>query len=245
MVAQITLLADTTITSSGQTIDIPIKVVGFSNIFSMQFSINWDSTVLDFKEVHSFTDALPQFGADGIGIQSTDSGKLISIWFDNSVTGISAADSTTLFVITFDVIGTEGTATAISFTDDPALIEVVDANSNILEATVIDGQVLLPQISTATTYLDAKNGMRLFQNHPNPFYNHTTIKTSFTSSQWVLLTLTDAQGRTVHTERFKSANGIKNLVIDKSQLPSTGIYNYTIQGTDFKLSKQMIFYQNN
>jgi len=121
------------------------------------------------------------------------------------------------------------------------LIEIVDASSTILDATIIDGQVLLPKISTATTYLDTKNGMRLFQNHPNPFYNHTTITASFNSSQWVLLTLTDAQGRTVYTERFKSISGVKDFVIDKAQLPATGIYNYTLQSNDFKLSKQMIF----
>lgn len=239
--AQVSFLADSLEAATGQTVNIPIKVVGFNNIFSMQFSINWDSTVLAFKEVQGFTEELPQFGQDGIGNASVTSGELIVVWFDNSLSGINLEDSTVIMIIQFQVIGEEGSESPIRFSDSPALIEIVDATSTILETVLIEGQVVVPDMSTATTYLQAQNGMRLFQNHPNPFYRNTTIKTSFEEAELVLFTITDAQGRIVHQEQFQSSRGIKNILLPKHLFPTAGIYQYTIQGRNYQLSKQLIF----
>jgi len=238
---QVSLLAESVEAITGQTISIPIKVVGFKDIFSMQFSINWDSTVLDFKEVNGFTEELPQFGKDGIGDGDVASGKLIVVWFDNSLSGINLEDSTAIMILQFQVIGEEGAKSTISFSDFPALIEIVDATSTILETVLIEGQVAVPDMSTATTYLQAQNGMRLFQNHPNPFYRNTTIKTSFEKAELVLFTITDAQGRIVHSEQFQSSRGIKHIPLPQHLFPIAGIYQYTIQGSKYQLSKQMIF----
>ena len=240
-IGQVSLLAESIEATTGQTVSIPIKVSGFKNIFSMQFSINWDSTVLDFKEVNGFTEELPQFGQDGIGDGSAASGKLIVVWFDNSLSGINLEDSTAILTLQFQVIGEEGAKSVIRFSDSPALIEIVDASSTILETVLIEGQVAVPDMSTATTYLQAQNGMRLFQNHPNPFHRNTTIKTSFEKAELVLFTITDAQGRLVYREQFQSSSGINHISLDKHLFPTAGIYQYTIQGSKYQLSKQMIF----
>jgi len=238
--AQITLFASDNTANKGETIDIPLSVTGFNDIFSLQFSINWDTTVLAFKEVHSFTEALPQFREDGIGVEDISEGKLIVIWFDNSLTGIDVADSTELLTVRFEVIGEEGSRSAIAFSDEPAVIEVVDATSTILDVEIVNGEIAVPGNITATTFLQAQNGMRLFQNHPNPFYKNTTIKASFTTPEWVILTITDTYGRSVFEERFHALNGINNILIDTKQLPVAGTYTYTLRSGTHQLSKQMI-----
>lgn len=238
--AQITLIAGDNIAAKGETIDIPLKVKGFNDIFSLQFSINWDTTVLAFKEVHSFTEALPQFSADGVGVEDVSDGQLIVIWFDNSLTGIDVVDSTEILFLRFEVIGEEGSKSAITFTNEPALIEAVDATSTILDVEIVDGEFAVPGNTTATTFLQAQNGMRLFQNHPNPFYENTTIKASFTTAEWVILTITDTYGRSVYVERFQALNGINNIRIDTAQLGVAGTYTYTLRSGTHQLSKQMI-----
>ncbi len=238
--AQITLIASNNTANKGETIDVPLQITGFDNIFSLQFSVNWDTTVLAFKEVHSFTEALPQFTADGIGVEDITEGKLIVIWFDNSLTGIDVADSTEILVLRFEVIGEEGTTSSIAFTNEPALIEAVDATSTILDVEVIDGEIVVPGNTTTTTFLQAQNGMRLFQNHPNPFYKNTTIKASFSTAEWVLLTITDTYGRSIYEERFRASNGLNNILIDTEQLTVAGTYTYTLSSGTHQLSKQMI-----
>ena len=234
--AQITLFSNEDIANKGEIIDFPLKVKGFNDVVSLQFFINWDTTVLAFKEVHSFTDALPQFGEDLVGVQNVSEGKLIVLWLDNSLSGVNVADSTEIIVVRFEVIGEEGTASDIVFTDT----EAIDATSTILDIEVVNGEIAVPGNTTATTFLQAQNGMRLFQNHPNPFYKNTTIKASFTTAEWVTLTITDTYGRSVFQERFQALNGINNILIDTEKLPVAGTYTYTLRSGHHQLSKQMI-----
>lgn len=243
--AQVTLFADTIEAQNGQVVNVPINVAGFNDIFSMQFSLQWDTTVLELKEVDSFSEELPQFGKDGIGLGESSSGKLIVVWFDNSLRGISLNDSTSIFNIQFEVVGKEGDRSSVMFSDTPAVVEIVDATSSVIETTLINGEVNIPSLlMTTSTYLQALNGMRLFQNHPNPFINNTTINASFNSAQWVTFVVTDAMGRSVYTEQFQSRIGPHSILLTKEQLPSAGLYTYTLQSENYKLSKQMILLSN-
>ncbi len=239
--SQITLYADTVKAEQGQVVDIPINIVGFKDILSMQFSLNWDTTVIKFQEVHSYTEELPQFGADGVGIGSASSGNLIVVWFDNSISGISVTDSSSILTVQFEVIGSVGENSSIIFSDTPALIEIVDVNATVIEPDLVNGEIEIPAaLSTSTHILQAQNGMRLFQNHPNPFNKNTTIKTSFNTPEWVTFTITDALGKSILKKRFRSNYGTNDIRISKDQLPNSGIYNYTIQSESYQLTKQMI-----
>lgn len=238
--SQVLLFTDNFEANEGQVVDVPISVSGFDDIFSMQFSLNWDTTVIRFKEVHSFTESLPQFTKESIGTTEVEAGKLIVVWFDNSLQGISLADSTHLLQVKFEVIGQGGEASDILFSDIPAVIEIVDASSTVIEATLAHGVISIPETLTSTKFLQSPNGMRLFQNHPNPFNENTTIQLYFNTVEWVTFAVTDVQGRLVYSEQFRSTIGRNDIQLSKEILPAIGIYNYTIQAKAYQLSKQMI-----
>jgi len=238
--SQITLYADSIEAEQGQIVDIPINIIGFKDILSMQFSLNWDTTVIKFQEVHSYTEELPQFGAEGVGTGSASSGNLIVVWFDNSISGISVTDSSSILTVQFEVIGGEGEKSPIVFSDTPALIEIVDVTATVIEPDLVNGEIEIPRLSTSVQTLQAQNGMRLFQNHPNPFNKNTTIQTSFNTPEWVTFTVTDTQGKSILEKRFRSNYGKNDILISKDQLPNSGLYNYTIQSEAYQLTKQMI-----
>lgn len=83
--AQIELTLSDISGEPGQTIEVDLSISGFTDITSMQFSINWDSTVLDFKSVGNITEVLPAFTDKEIGLVETSSGALRVAWFDNTI----------------------------------------------------------------------------------------------------------------------------------------------------------------
>jgi len=68
-----------------------VKVSGFSEIAGMQFSVNWDATVLQFDSVSiNSVDGLPDYFYPGnIGTQVSNEGKLTTLWFDQGQTGVT------------------------------------------------------------------------------------------------------------------------------------------------------------
>ncbi len=123
----------------GETLTFEVSVTDFTDIISFQYSMNWDPAVLDYVSVDNITTDLTGFAASSFGTTFTDDGKLSVNWFDPNVMGVSLANGTILFTLTFDVLSTDGTD--LSFTGDPTVIEVVDADGNEIGLTAQNASI--------------------------------------------------------------------------------------------------------
>lgn len=121
--ATLTLAAASTSIGKGQVGCIGVTCVGFVDLVSMQYTMIWDSEVLEFKEVRGFS--LPYLGPASFGTHRSDQGELTFVWIDNSLKGVTKDDGTAVFEVCFTAKGDTGQATAFQFTDKPTLIEVV------------------------------------------------------------------------------------------------------------------------
>lgn len=121
--ATLTLAASSTSITKGQAGCVSVTCVGFVDLVSMQYTMIWDKTVLQFKEVRGFN--LPYLGASNFGAHRSNEGELTFVWIDNSLKGVTKADGTAIFEVCFTGIGNTGQATAFQFTDKPTLIEAV------------------------------------------------------------------------------------------------------------------------
>jgi len=174
--AQLALTLSDITGEPGQTVEVDLSISGFSDITSMQFSVNWDSTVLDFKSIKDVTEVIPAFSDREIGVTEAPSGAIRVAWFDGTVTGISIPDDTKLFTLTFQLIGEKGANTNITITGEPIVIEFTISDGSMIElGEIVGGSVSIPG-TTSTTFLMAPNGMELYQNEPNPFHTSTKIK---------------------------------------------------------------------
>ena len=118
-------LPDTTV-NTGETVVIPIIASDFDEIVSMQFSINWDPSVLTYL---SFQLADLQFVA--IGDTEASSGILRFSWFDILGMGLTMEDGSVILLLEFEVIGEEGDFTHVSITDEPIEIQIFQATDTI------------------------------------------------------------------------------------------------------------------
>ena len=130
-VATFTLSASDLTAAKGETVCVEVKAKDFNEILSMQYSMNWDSNVLKFKEVRGF-------GLNGMSIQSfgahlTAQGKLTFSWYDPALRGFSKPDGTRLYEVCFEAIGSSGNKTRFEFNGKPTTVEIANSSGVFLD----------------------------------------------------------------------------------------------------------------
>ncbi len=121
----------------GDLVCVDFRVTGFDDLNSMQFTVNYDSSVLTFENV-VIPGALPNFSQANFGTPpSLPAGTITVSWSytppDNS--GITLLDSTMIFQVCFRISGQCEAASLITFGDSPTPIEfgnTIVQNFNIM-----------------------------------------------------------------------------------------------------------------
>jgi hypothetical protein len=101
----------------GQTVAARVTASGFRQVTSAQFSLVWDPTVLRYVGTGSY--GLTGLGAGCFGTGLTASGKLGFAWYDPEADGVTLADGTVLFTVSFEVIGKVGRVSAVALAGAP------------------------------------------------------------------------------------------------------------------------------
>lgn len=127
--------------TKGQEVCIPITAKGFKEVVSMQYTLQWDPSVLKFKTLRNF--GLPGLSNQNYGTQLTDKGKLTHAWFDMNVKGITLSDNTPLYEVCFVAVGAPGAKSTIQFVEDPTIFEVSNVNSAFLELKQVPGVITI------------------------------------------------------------------------------------------------------
>ncbi len=130
-VRPLTLIASREEGNEGDLVCVDYSVTGFDDLTSMQFSVNWDPTVLKFENV-VVLENLINLAASSFGtplLPTVDDGNLIVSWsyFDPNDPGVSLPDSTDIFQVCYRVIGDCETSTPINFSDSPRPFEFTNA----------------------------------------------------------------------------------------------------------------------
>ena len=115
----VTLYADCPEGSLGEEICIPVLVDGFTEIFGAQFSIHWDTAVLQFTTAGNFNPAVDGLTVDNLNTQTE--GTAAFLWADLFLAGVSLPDSSILFELCFEVVG-QG-ASPFTFDGNPVEVE--------------------------------------------------------------------------------------------------------------------------
>ena len=122
------LMDPTSVTAaSGESVSFTIRVENFTNIISMQFSVNFDTTVMQFVSVTGFTPNLPGFGSGSVGTPTGSSnvpnGVITVSWLDFALQARTLSDGEALFTMNFTAIGPQCASGAVAVTDKPNIIE--------------------------------------------------------------------------------------------------------------------------
>ncbi|MCB0593254.1 MAG: gliding motility-associated C-terminal domain-containing protein [Lewinellaceae bacterium] len=116
----------------GDTVCVEIRVDNLVDVTNAQFTLNWDPAILDFVEVNNLNTTLPALddGAFNTNPAVTDLGRLPFAWADFFGASNSLPDGSVLFEACFEVIGTLGDISDITFGNVPTPIQVGNINNS-------------------------------------------------------------------------------------------------------------------
>ena len=139
----------------GASVIVPVKVSGFNNVASFQFSMHWNPAILSIVNVA---------GGGLEGLQSgnfdlsADTGTLSVSWNDPASVGKSLAMDSTLLMLSFTHTGTPGTTTEVTVSGSPTAIKAVSGDVNLMPYTTVPGVV------TFLSTVDLSGAVRFYGN---------------------------------------------------------------------------------
>ncbi|MEM8523668.1 MAG: cohesin domain-containing protein [Bacteroidota bacterium] len=127
---------------TGAEVCVDVQVDGFMRILGMQYTMQWDSDVIEFTELRSLSTDLSGLSMQNFGLENTDNGELRLQWNDfSSADGVTLPDETTIYQICFDIVGTAGQGSDVAFTNTPVNQEVINADNQEVPFLSDNGRV--------------------------------------------------------------------------------------------------------
>ncbi len=116
----------------GESFCVDVRVRDFTDILSMQFSLNWDPEVIQYESVNGF--GIPNLNASNFDASLGAEGKLSVNWefapCSPMATGVTLLeDGTVLFRLCFRALGAYGETSPIQLSNDPTPIRVTRVNA--------------------------------------------------------------------------------------------------------------------
>ena len=112
--------------SCNQQVDIPVKANRFQNLMSLQGSINWNTADLRFDSIVSYGPSAMAMNEGNIGTNLASTGRIAFSWNDPNASGLTLADSTTLFMMRFTALGSTVRSVPVTITGNPTPLEAYD-----------------------------------------------------------------------------------------------------------------------
>ena len=219
--------------------EIEMTVSNFTDLVTMQFTIEWDPTKMSLLEITDFN--LTDLDASRFGdtTTNTDLGLLPVAWEDKDLSGTSVPDGTVIFKLKMKAMGNPGDTIPLLFVSSPAEIEVVDNTLNAVPHMIENGQVIFEDI-VGIEQLE-KSTIQSLVNYPNPFTDFTTIEFELQETTNTTLIITDLAGKEIYRNTEKMNSGFHQKKIDSAIFPSSGEYIYYVQTNSNQLLEKMIF----
>jgi hypothetical protein len=146
---------------TGDRVAIPMRAEGLSAVTSMQFSLRWDPSRLEFLEVGGFQ--LPGLASGNFNSLKVSEGLLSFSWDPQTGEGVNLSELSSLFELRMKVLEKAGGTAAVRWVDEPTPTEVtVDLNpveiDRVAGWVVVGGGTVGPVVTPESLKLRVTNG---------------------------------------------------------------------------------------
>ncbi len=232
-IGQVTFIAPTKNATKGDIVDVEIRVKTRDSISALQFNLEWNPSVLEFKSVDNVT--LPNSLMDIFGLNSIAQGNLKFLWI-SATDGIKIPDSSMIFKANFKAIGDKGTSSDIKFIKMKALNPQIKS----IDSTARNGLVTINMSSAIGIVSNTEGEILLHQNIPNPVQNFTNFPFEIKESGEVSLEIFDTIGRNVFQKKAFFNAGKHQIELNTEGVLQKGTYIYGIRTKRGFISRTMV-----
>ena len=201
--------------TAGETYAIPFQANSKTAIIGYQFTMNYDSKILDFQDFNSNT--LTEAN------MSMKDGLILVSW--NESEAVEPKDLE--FALRFTAKADGRLSELLAIQSKPT---VAEAYNNDLEIMDLALQFTQPEV---TAY-------QLYQNQPNPFRGTTTIGFDLPENSSVVLKVFDVSGKQLYTTNGDFAKGYHTIDLNTENLNAIGILYYQLSTKFGTLTKKMM-----
>jgi hypothetical protein len=225
---------DDRILHEGDDIAVDFKAEHFTDLSSFQYALQFDPTVLKFKNVVPAVTTL-NMGQNEFGMSNASNGELRSVWAKTH--GFTLDNGTQVFTLHFQVLqGGEN------------LSEILQINTDAIPAVAYDNELvsgdvqLVYNASPATGTVDpAMEGkLQLLQNRPNPFVDETVIPFVLPQACNAQIRIYDLTGRLLEERTRSYSAGYQQEVFKFGQNAGKGMLYYELTTEFGKLNRKML-----
>jgi hypothetical protein len=141
-------------------------------------------------------------------------------------------------ILTTSQTSNEGFALTFKAKNEGVLSEAIRMSSEVTSAEAYskNGETQQADLKFST----ATPSFELYQNQPNPFQQTTTISFRLPETSNVTFSISDVNGKIIKTITSEFIAGMNQISLDKSILPSAGIFYYQLETPTRKAVKKMI-----
>ena len=213
---------------AGESFDLSFTANEFTQVLGYQFGLSFDKEAVSFVQTGSGSIITSDAN---FGLSLLEEGVITTSV--NEADALSIANGESLFTLSFTA------------NKDIQLSEVFDLSNRYTpaEAYKADGELLdlgLNFIGENTNIVIDASTFELLQNKPNPFTESTVIGFTLPQASKVSLRIHDVNGRTIKSIEGDFSKGNNQILIDKSELNTTGVLFYTLETADDSATKKMI-----
>ncbi len=213
---------------AGETIPVIFTAKDFTDVYGFQFTIDFDPDKLEFQSITP-TDMT---GEENYGLSLLDEGAATALWFETQM--ITLDEDVPILFLVFEV------------KSGCNLADVINISSRFTPAEAYIGDnmdawdIELEFGGGVTAAHDVLvEGFALHQNVPNPFISKTTIGFELPQAGFAKMTIYDANGRIVKDFEDNYSNGYNEIILERKDLPISGILFYKIEYNGLSAVRQM------
>ncbi len=220
------ITADNQFFQKDQNIRIPYSVKDLVSMEGIQFTLNFNPALLQFK---SFESASIQLNETNIGLSHLEKG-IITLSFDSRQV-MTFGPNDILFAFHFAAIKDGKLQHNMMITSDVTAAEYYNEFSK-------EGSVELNV--RIDNHPDEQEIFKLLGSVPNPFKESTEIKFRLKSDSDIHLTIYDVTGKVVRIIDFSAAAGINNFKLNKNQLAGPGMYYFQLDANNESATGKLV-----